>query len=209
MTTVEPVQEFTQLATAEQISATVHALEANHMRTIVVETGEEARTAVLEMIPSGVEVFHTASRTLERIGLANAIATSPRFQPVRPQMAALDRATQQREIRTLAARPDVIVGSVQAITEQGQVLIASATGSQLGPAASGAGSVIWVVGTQKLVRTLDQGYRRIQEFCYPLENERTRRVYGQASAINKLLIVQGEAVPDRIRIVLVKQLLGF
>ncbi len=69
--------------------------------------------------------------------------------------------------------------------------------------------MIWVVGTQKLVRTLDQGYRRIQEFCYPLENERTRRVYGQASAINKLLIVQGEAVPDRIRIVLVKQLLGF
>jgi hypothetical protein len=209
MTTVEPMRDFTQLATAEQIATTVHALEANQMRVTLVETGEEARSAVLEMIPAGVEVFHAASRTLELTGLAEAIATSARFQPVRPRMAALDRATHRREIRALAARPDVVVGSVQAITEQGQVLLASATGSQLGPAASGAGTVIWVVGTQKLVRTLDEGLRRIQEHCYPLENDRTQRVYGQASAVNKLLIVQGEATPDRIRIVLVKQLLGF
>jgi hypothetical protein len=207
--TLDPTQEFTQLATAERIARTVQALEANRMRTIVVETGEEARTAVLDMIPSGVEVFHAASRTLELTGIAEAIVSATRFHPVRPRMAALDRATQQREIRTLAARPDVVVGSVQAITQQGQVLLASATGSQLGPAASGAGAVIWVVGVQKLVPTLEQGLRRIQEYCLPLENERTQRAYGQASAVNKVLIVQGEAVPDRIRIILVKQLLGF
>jgi hypothetical protein len=121
----------------------------------------------------------------------------------------MDRATQRREIRVMAASPDVLVGSVQAITEQGQVLLASATGSQLGPAASGAGVVIWVVGTQKLVGTLDDGFRRIQEYCLPLEDERTQQAYGQATALNKLLIVQGEAIADRIRIVLVKQRLGY
>jgi LUD domain len=155
--------DFAQLASAERISKTVQALEANNMRTLVVETGEEARAAVLEIIPSGGEVFHAASRTLEVIGLAEAIATSTRFQPVRPRIMVMDRTTQRREIRVMAASPDVLVGSVQAITEQGQVLLASATGSQLGTAASGAGSVIWVVGTQKLVRTLDDGFRRIHE----------------------------------------------
>jgi hypothetical protein len=207
--TFDPVQEFTQLASAEQIAKTVHALGANQMRTIVVETGEEARAAVLKMIPSGAAVFHAASRTLEVIGLAEAIATSTLFQPVRSRIMAMDRTTQRREIRAMAASPDIIVGSVQAITEQGQVLLASATGSQLGPAVSGAGAVIWVVGTQKLVRTLDDGFRRIQEHCLPLENERTHQAYGQATALNKMLIVQGEAMPDRIRIVLVKQRLGF
>ena len=201
--------DFAELASAERISKTVQALEANNMRTLVVETGEEARGIVLEMIPSGVAVFHAASRTLEVIGLAEAIVTSTRFHPVRPRMMAMDRTTQRREIRVLAASPDVIVGSVQAITEQGEVLLASATGSQLGPAVSGAGSVIWVVGAQKLVTTLDDGFRRIHEYCAPLEDERTHQAYGQATALNKLLIMRGESMPGRIRIVLVKQRLGF
>ncbi len=128
---------------------------------------------------------------------------------MRAQLHTLDRVTQRNEMRKLGASPDVLVGSVHAITEQGEVLIASATGSQLGPAASGAGAVIWVVGTQKLVHTLEDGLRRIREHSLPLENERTQQVYGQASAINKLLIVNGEAYHGRITIVLVKHLLGF
>jgi hypothetical protein len=201
--------DFTHRASAERISRTVQALEAKQMRTLVVETAEEACAAVLAMIPSGAEVFHAASRTLEDIGLAEAINKSTRFHPVRPRIRAMDRTTQRREIRVIAASPDVLVGSVQAITEQGQVLLASATGSQLGPAASGAGVVIWVVGIQKLVSTLDDGFRRIHEYCLPLEDERTHQAYGQATALNKLLIIQGEAMPGRIRIVLVTQRLGF
>ncbi|HEY0754153.1 MAG TPA: LUD domain-containing protein [Ktedonobacteraceae bacterium] len=71
-------------------------------------------------------------------------------------------------MRRLGASPDVLVGSVHAITEQGEVLIASAVGSQLGPAASGAGAVIWIVGTQKLVHTLEDGFRRVREYSYHL-----------------------------------------
>jgi len=204
-----PNEEFTQLASEEQITKTVQALEANGIRTLVVETGEEARTRVLDMIPSGVEVYNSVSRTLELIGLAADIEHATRFQPVRARLRSLDRATQQREMRQLIARPDVLVGSVHAITEQGQVLLASAAGTQLAAAAVGAGTVIWVVGTQKLVRTLEDGLRRIQQYSYPLEDMRTRQVYGQPSAINKLLIVNGEMLPGRITIVLVKQNLGF
>ena len=201
--------EFTQLASEEQIAQTVQALEAHGIRVAVFETGEEARKYVLDLIPSGAEVYNSPSRTLELIGLAEDIEHPTRFQSVRAQLHSLDRVTQRNEMRKLGASPDVLVGSVHAITEQGEVLIASAVGSQLGPAASGAGVVIWVVGTQKLVHTLEDGFRRIREYSYHLENERTHQVYGQATAINKLLIVNGEAYPGRITIVLVKQQLGF
>ncbi len=201
--------EFAQLASEEQIAKTVQALEARGIQAVVFETGEEARNYVLDLIPSGAEVYNSPSRTFELIGLAEEIEHPTRFQSVRARLHLLDRVTQREEMRKLGASPDVLVGSVHAITEQGEIMIASAVGSQLGPAASGAGAVIWVVGTQKLVRTLEDGFRRIREHSPPLESERTQRVYGQASAINKLLIVNGEAYPGRITIVLVKQNLGF
>jgi acyl-CoA hydrolase len=200
---------FTQLASEEQIAKTVQALEAHGIRAVVFESGEEARSFVLDLIPSGAEVYNSPSRTLELIGLAEDIEHPTRFQSVRARLHSLDRVTQRNEMRKVGASPDVLLGSVHAITEHGEVLIASAVGSQLGPAASGAGAVIWVVGTQKLVRTLEDGFRRIREYSYHLENERTHQVYGQATAINKLLIVNGEAYPGRITIVLVKQQLGF
>ena len=209
MATFLPTSEFTQLASEEQIAKTMQALEAHGMRAVVFETGEEARAHVLDLIPAGAEVYNSPSRTLELIGLAEDIEHPTRFQSVRVRLNSLDRVTQRQEMRRLGASPDVLVGSVHAITEQGEVLIASAVGSQLGPAASGAGAVIWVVGTQKLVRTLEDGFRRIREYSFPLESERTQQVYGQASAINKILIVNGEAYPGRITIVLVKQQLGF
>ena len=208
MSTLKPEQEFTQLASAERVAKTAAALEANGMHAIVLESGEEARGCVLEMIPAGAEVHNPPSRTLEQIGVAADIENSVAFHASRPRLHVLDRKTQQGEIRRLAASPDVVVGSVHAITEQGQVLVASASGSQLGAAAFGAGTVIWVVGTQKLVPTLEEGLRRIREYSYPLEDARARQVYGQPSAINKILVVNGER-PGRITVVLVKEQLGF
>lgn len=201
--------EFTQLASDEQIAKTVQALEAHGIRTVVFESSEKARTYALDLIPPGAAVYNSPSRTLELIGLAEDIEHSTHFQSVRARLHTLDRATQRNELRRLGSSPDVLIGSVHAITEQGEVLIASAVGSQLGPAAFGAGAVIWVVGTQKLVHTLEDGFRRIREYSYHLENERTHQAYGQATAMNKLLLVSGEASPGRITVILVKENLGF
>jgi len=199
---------FSVLASDDQIARTAQALEANHMRTLIVDSGEAARRCVSALLPAGARVYQSASRTLEQTGLAADIDQATTFQPVRPLVRALDRATQQPEIRRLCASPDVLVGSVHAITEQGQVLIASAAGNQLGAAAFGASQVIWVAGAQKIVPTLEDGLRRLRDYCQPLEDVRTRAAYGQPSAINKILIVNGE-LPGRITIVLVRQSLGF
>lgn len=201
--------EFTQLASEQQIEKTVQALQAHGIRALVFDTGEEASKYVLDLIPEGAEVYNSPSRTLELIGLAERVEHASHFQAVRARLATLDYATQRHEMRRLVATPDVLVGSIQAITEQGEVLIASASGSQSGPAAFGAGKVIWVVSTQKLVRTLEDGLRRIREYSLPLEDERAQQVYGQGSAVNKLLIINAEHEPGRITIILIKQQLGF
>ena len=207
MQALELNQEFNQLASDDQIRKTVQALEANGIHSIVFETGNEAREYVMNMIPNGVEVYNPPSRTSDEIGLTKDIESSTNFQPVRSRLKSLNRTTQRREIRRLISSPDVVIGSVHAITEQGEVLIASASGSQLSSEASGADSVIWVVGTQKLVTTLEEGLRRIREYSYPLENTRTLQAYGKPSAINKILIVNGEQ-PGRITLILVKENLG-
>jgi hypothetical protein len=146
-----PNREFAQLATDEQITRAVKALEANGIHTIIAENGEEAKRIFFELIPEGAEVFLGASVTLETLGIKDVIDKSGRFDTLRPKIFAMDRATQGRDIRKLGGAPDYAAGSVHAVTEDGQVLIASNTGSQLGPYASGAGKVIWVVGAQKIL----------------------------------------------------------
>ncbi len=206
LTTLAPNAEFTRLAPDEQVVRTVRALEANGIRALVVESAAQARELVRSLVPAGASVYDPPSRTAQQIGLAVDLETDPNFSRVRDRLAGI--APKSAEYRRLVAAPDVVIGSVHAITEQGQVMLASATGSQLASAGFAAGTVIWVVGIQKIVATLDEGFRRIREYCYPLEDARTRRVYGQPSAINKILIVNGE-YPGRITVVFVKENLGF
>jgi hypothetical protein len=201
--------EFSRVASDERISSAVAALEANGVGTFVVESGAEARSLVRSLLPEGAEVYNNTSRTLEVIGVADDIERSGRYQALRPRLYRMDRDMQRREMRTLAASPEYVVGSVHAVTEEGSLLIASATGSQLGPLVSGAENVILVIGGQKIVRDLEAGLRRIREYCFPLEDERARRAYGVPSGVNNVLIINRVTAPRRVTAVLVKERLGF
>ncbi len=206
---IAPNKEFEKLASNAQIERTRKALEANGIHVLVAETGEDAKRMFFELVPDGSEVFLGASVTLEQLGIKDIIDKSGRFDAVRPKMFAMDRATQGREIRKLGGAPDYAAGSVHAVTEKGQVMIASKTGSQLGPYASGAGKVIWVVGAQKLVKDIDEAFRRIYEYCVPREEVHMQQLYHTGTAPNKILIVNGEMRPDRITMIIVKEDLGF
>jgi hypothetical protein len=208
MTTLVPNAEFARLASDEQIATTVAALTARGMAAEVVESGAEARSRVLDLLPEGASVFTSMSRTLDTLGLSGAINDSSRYHPLRPQLKTLDREKQGREWRRLLSSPEYVVGSVHAVTEQGQVLIASASGSQLASYVFGADHVIWVVGVQKIVRGLDEGFRRVREYSYPLEHERIQALGGIGSHLSKILLVEGER-PGRISVILVKEVLGF
>jgi hypothetical protein len=207
--TLVPNPEFAKLANDEQIQRTVQALEANNIHAMLAADGTEARRMFFELIPQGAEVFLGASVTLEKLGIKEEIDKSGRYEALRPKMFAMNRETQGREIRKLGGTPDYAAGSVHAVTEAGHVLIASLTGSQLGPYASGAGKVIWVVGAQKLVKDLEEGLRRIQEYCYPLEDAHLRGLVKMGTSVNKILIVRREFRPGRITMIIVKEQLGY
>ena len=169
----------------------------------------DAKGIVLGLIPDGSEVHHGASMSLDDAGITDEIEQSGRYESLRPRIFSMDRETQADEIRRLSSAPDVMLGSVHAVTETGSLLAASSSGSQLGPYVSGAGRVILVVGTQKIVSDLDEGLRRIEEYAFPLEDARAQAAYGIHSGVNKVLIINREIAPGRITVVFVDEVLGF
>jgi hypothetical protein len=202
-------RRFAILADEERVARTVAALEANGMTALRASDAAEARRIALDLIPAGAEVHHGASQTLEVTGITAALEQSGRYEPLRPRIWSMDRATQGDEIRRLSAAPEVMLGSVHAVTETGALLAASMSGGQLAPYVAGARRVILVVGTQKIVADLEEGLRRINEYAFPLEDARALEAYGIHSGVNKVLIINREIVPGRIAVVLVDEILGF
>ena len=201
--------EFTELASDERIAKAAAALERNGIQPLLAATGADARGLVDSLLTGGAEVYNNTSQTLEAIGVADDIERSGRYQPLRLRLYRMDREMQHREMRTLAASPDYVVGSVHALTEGGSLLIASASGSQLGPLVSGAGQVILVIGAQKIVSDVATGLRRIYEYCYPLEDARARQAYGVPSGVNNILIINKVLAAGRVTAIIVKERLGF
>lgn len=203
--------EWNKQADAEMITAAVKALDANGFTTIVVGSGAEAKQKALELLPKGAEVFTVSSTTLDSIGLSKEINETGNYDSVRKKMNGMDRNMQKKEMAKLGAAPDWVVGSVHAITQDGKVMIASASGSQLPAYVYGASHVIWIVGTQKIVKNLDEGMKRIYEYTLPLESERMKKAYGApGSVVAKVLIYNSEHfMKGRITILLVKETLGF
>lgn len=205
------MNKWDQLADQQIIDKTIKALKYNGIDAQFVETAKEAEELVYKLIPAGSEVMTMSSTTLDTIGLAQKINSTTQFKPVRDKLYSMDQATQAQEMNRLGAAPQYAVGSVHAVTADGHVLIASNSGSQLPAYAYAALHVIWVVGTQKIVRNTDEGIKRIYEYVLPLEFDRANKAYNitTGSFVSKLLIVNREINPDRLKIIFVGEKLGF
>jgi hypothetical protein len=191
------------------VQRTAAALEANGFTVLRAADAVDAKRMVLSLIPDGAEVHQAASKSLDLSGITDEIENSGRYQPLRPRIRSMDRKSQADEIRRRTAAPDVMLGSVNAVTESGSLVAASAGGRQLAPYAGGAGRVILVVGAQKIVSDLDAALKRIDEYVLPLEDARAQEAYGIRTGVNKLLIVNREVTPGRITVVLVDEGIGF
>ena len=200
---------FSTPADSSRVQPDGRRSRSNGITVLRARDGAEARELVLGLIPDGAQVNHGASQTLDAIGVSQELQESGRYEHLRPRLWSMDRATQADEIRRLGAAPDVMLGSVHAVTESGSLITASMGGSQLGPYASGAGEVILVVGTQKIVADLEEGLERLEQYALPFEDARALEAYGIHSSINKVLIINREVVLGRITVVLVDEALGF
>jgi acyl-CoA hydrolase len=207
-TTVTP-DRFTTLPDEHALQATVVALEEHGFSVDVVDDLDTAREAVLARIPEGSSVMTNTSVTLAETGIADAINDGGgRWESARNTMFALDFATQAQEMKAIGGQPDYALGSVHAVTRDGTLVIASASGSQLASYAWGAANVIFAVGAQKLVPTLEAAHQRIYQHSLPLEDARAQAAYGQHSQVGKILEIHQE-LPGRIHLVLIRQVVGF
>ncbi len=192
-----------------RVKRAMAALQANGITVLRASDAAAANRFVLDLIPVASPVHQGASQTLDVLGITYEIEKSGRYAALRPRIWSMDRDTEADEIRRLGAAPDVMLGSVHAVTETGSLLAASMSGSQLGPYVSGAGRVILVVGTQKIVHDIEEGLLRINEYAWRLEDARAQAAYGIHSAVNKVVIINREITPGRITVVLVDEVLGF
>ena len=208
MSLTETSGRFTALPDEHTLAATVVALEEHGFSVEVVDDLDAARQAVLSRIPHGASVMTNTSMTLTQAGIDDAINDGGSYDSARNKMFALDFATQAQQMKVIGGQPDYALGSVHAVTQDGTLVIASASGSQLASYVWGAANVIFVVGAQKLVPTLEAAHQRIYQHSLKLEDARAMAAYGQHSQVGKILEIHQE-LPGRIHIVLVRQVVGF
>ncbi len=199
------------LATTALITKATTALSSHGITVHVTDDPDQTRKLVHSLIPKGSEVMTATSTTLNQLGLTDVLNDSGTYNSVKSQLSKLDRNTDGLVMQKLGAGPDYIVGSVHAVTEDGKVIIASGSGSQLPAYTYGASHVIWVVSTKKIVKNLEEGLARIYEHVLPQEDKRMKSVYGPdaSSNVNKLFILNNELNKSRINLIFVKGDLGF
>jgi hypothetical protein len=203
------IQEvFTAPATEEKLQQVADRIRERNIEVLIVNNGEEARQMVIERIPKGAEVHSGKSKTLQDSGIFDAIQDPAEYHALRHQLLKMDRKTQGKEIRKLIAAPDFMLGSVQAITEDGVLVDVSATGSQIGPYANTAGKVILVVGSQKIVRDLETAFRRVREYVQPWEEAQVQKLANIGTFVGKILLIEREWVNERMTVILVREPIG-
>jgi YkgG family uncharacterized protein len=204
----ETPEDFAAPATIGTIQRVAEKIRERNIEVVIVDGGDEARHVVLERLPKGAEVHSGKSKTLQDAAIFEVIHDTTQYDALRPRLFKMDRQTQAREIRKLIAGPDFMLGSVKAVTEDGVLVVASASASQLGPYAGTAGKVILVVGSQKIVPDLDSALRRIREHVLPWEDAQVRKVMNRGSFVGKILIIEREWVSGRMTVILVRQPIG-
>lgn len=205
---LDQAAEYIAPADSAQLQALTTRLRKRNFEVLVVDDADRAKAAVFALLPEGAEVHSGKSKTLENAGIFDKLMKSGRYNFLRTRLRQMNYETQAREIRKLGAAPDFMLGSVQAVTEAGQLVAASGSGSQIGPYAFGAGHLILVIGSQKVVPDLDAALRRITEHVQPYEDLRLREQMGEGSQLARVLILERDFRPGRTTIILVREPIG-
>ena len=200
--------DFAAPASATALDELAVNLRERNFEVVIVDSAEEAKVAVLARLPEGAEVHAGKSKTLEDAGIFKELMDSDHYEFIRKRTMKMDRQTQLRDIRKLSAAPDFMLGSVQAVTRAGQLIVASASGCQIGPYSAGAGKLILVVGSQKIVPDLETAMRRLREYVMPYEDARLREQMGVGTKLARVLIIEMDYSPGRTTIVLVRDPIG-
>ena len=199
---MEPIDEGS-------IRRTVEALKARNVETSVVDNGAQALAKLKELVPEGSVIFNNTSETLDSIGYSAYVQGNPKYRNLHDDMEAETDPVKQRDIRRRATLADYFIGSVQAIAETGEVVVASGSGSQIAAYAYNAGRLIWLAGTQKICPSLPDAIDRVRGYTLERHDSWLAGRGRTAAPIGKLMIFENEVAAGRITMILIKETLGW
>ncbi len=205
---------YNSIPSLNQIQKTMEAVKARGISVELVDSGEKTLARLQSLIPAGADVMTAGSTTLTQIGLDDLLISGKHpWNNIKNSILAEKDPVKQSHMRKQSTLTDYFLGSVHAIAETGELVIASATGSQLSSYVFSSSNVIWVAGAQKITPTLEEAIKRVREYVLPLENQRMKKVFGpnSGSFVGKLLIYEREApyLHRNVILLLVNEVLGF
>ncbi|MFZ5534541.1 MAG: lactate utilization protein [Patescibacteria group bacterium] len=204
--------KYSDLAPKATVERTKTALQQKGYEVIEVASGTDALGLITKTIPRGASIMNGTSTTLEQIGYLPYLREgNHEWRDLHALITNENDKEKRTALRRESTSADFYLGSVHAVTESGDLLIASNTGSQLSHLAFTSPNIILVVGTHKIVPTLTDAMNRLEEYVLPLESERSIKAYGVPSQVNKILLIKGEnpMLKRHIRIIFVNERLGF
>ena len=204
--------DYTALASKSTVEKTAEALTAHGFKPVIVATGKDALEYIKKSIPQGASVMNGSSTTLNQIGFVDYLkAGTHGWNNLHEAILAEKDAAKQGQLRKMSVVSDYYLGSVHAVTEKGELVIASNSGSQLPHLAFTSPNLILIVSTKKIVPTLPDAFDRIEKHIVPLEDERMKKAAGYGTAHNKTLVLHGEnpAIGRSVHVVFVSEDLGF
>lgn len=204
--------KYTDLATKEVTQMTVHALAKRNIEAMVVANSAEALAKIKEIIPQGASVMNGASVTLEQLGFVDYLKEGKHgWNNLHAAIVAEKDTAKQGVLRKQALLSDYYLGSVHAMAQTGELVIASNTGSQLPHIVFTSPNLIFVVSTKKIVPTVADAMNRLMEHVVPLEDVHMKQKYGVGTAVNKIVVFNNEnpMMGRKVRMILVNEDLGF
>lgn len=203
---------YDTIKSAESIERTADAIRGRGSEVFIVADRAGALAKIQELIPKGASINNGSSRTLEEIGFVDYVKSDAHgWNNLHAAVVAEKDKAKQAPLRNAALFADYYLGSVHALAETGEMIVASASGSQLSPIAYTSQNLILVVGAQKIAPTYDAAMERLREYVVPLEDARMKEASMGGTVLSKILTIEHEPafMGRTVRVILVKEKLGF
>lgn len=203
--------DYSKVPSNETIEKTIGALKNHGIDVVLVDTKEQALKEVLKNIPAGSKIMNGSSTTLIQVGFAEILKSgNHKWKNLHEDILKKSDRVKKSDLRRKAlTEADYFLTSVNAITEDGKLVAVDASGSRVGALPFAAKNVLIVAGANKITSNLESAFDRIKNYVINLENERAMKVYGVKSSFGKWVIIENESTPNRIKLILVKEILGF
>ncbi len=200
----------------------IKAWQKRNIGAFFCENRDEARAKLLELVPISATIGISGSRTLDELEIIKNLES--RGNRVYNQYKAGITRQENLELRRQGAGAEYYLASANAVSATGELVFFSAFGNRTA-GVSGARHAIIVCGVNKLCDSLDKALARAREYATPLNCKRLdwntpcfkdgvcRKDICLFNEYKRMccqvLVIEAEAAPGRLEVVLVNEALGF